>query len=319
VKEAEDGTKGLISFVERMFYDPGPTERAVSLLLSPLSWLYGGGMWLRRRLAKRRRYPVPILSVGNLVVGGSGKTPFTIALASHYQDQGVWIVSRGYGRRSRGLVEVSHPGRILCDVEASGDEAMEMARALPGAGVIVSEDRHQGIEKALERGAGIIILDDGFNRVEIEKFEILLEPEGIPNRRVLPAGPFREFPATASVADLQLREGREYRRRVRLSDPTERMLLVTSIARPDRLDPWLPPELLGRITLPDHAWFDGEKLHALMKAYGAESLLVTEKDAVKLEKFQLPLSRLKLQLEIDHGVRDAVDRYLKETANATQN
>ena len=299
-----------------MLYDPGPAERVVSLLLTPLSWLYGGGMWLRRRLVKRRRYPVPILSVGNLVVGGSGKTPFTIALASRYQR--VWIVSRGYGRRSRGLVEVSRPGEILCEVERSGDEAMEMARALPDAGVIVSEDRHRGIEKALERGAGMIILDDGFNRAEIEKFEILLEPEGIVNRRVLPAGPFREFPATASVADLRLREGREYRRHVTLNDPTEQMLLVTSIARPERLDPWLPPGLLGRITLPDHAWFEEERLRALMERYGAESLLVTEKDAVKLEKFQLPLSRLALQLEIDHGVLDAVDRYLKETKYATQ-
>ena len=308
--------RGIVSFAERMFYAPGPMEWSVSLLLTPLSWLYGGGMRLRRKREKRKRFPVPVVSVGNLVVGGSGKTPFVIALASRYE--GVWIVSRGYGRRSRGLLEVSRPGAILCDVAESGDEAMEMARALPRAGVIVSEDRGRGIERALDLGAKLIVLDDGFNRVEIEKFDILLEPEILPNRRVLPAGPFREFPSTAVRADLQLKEGRDYHRKVELIGGTERMVLVTSIARPERLEPWLPPEVVARIYRPDHAWFGEEELRKLLRRYRAESLLVTEKDAVKLEGFQLPLSRLKLQLWIDPRVFSAVDRYVKETY-ATQN
>ncbi|WP_456393346.1 tetraacyldisaccharide 4'-kinase [Nitratifractor sp.] len=281
-----------------------------SAALLPLSWLYGTGMWLRRKAAKRRRYPLPIVSVGNLVLGGSGKTPFVITLASRYE--GVWIVSRGYGRHSRGLVEVSRPVEILFDVAAAVDEAMEMARALPRCGVIVSEDRLAGIRRALDLGAQVLLLDDGFNRVEIEKFEILLEPERLPNRRVLPAGPFREFPSTAREADLWLKEGREYRREVSIEAPTERMLLATSIARPERLEPWLPREVVGAFLLRDHDWFDEERLLEAMKYHGATSLLVTEKDAVKIEGFQLPLSRLKLQLAIDSGVLDTVDRYVKE-------
>jgi tetraacyldisaccharide 4'-kinase len=303
--------RGAAGFVERLFYDPGPVERSLSAALAPLGWLYGGGMWLRRRLAARHRYPLPVVSIGNLVVGGSGKTPFVIALASRYE--GVWIVSRGYGRRSRGLVEVSRPGEILASVEESGDEAMEMARALPGAGVVVSEDRGKGIERAMELGAKVILLDDGFNRVEIEKFEILLEPERVPNRRVLPAGPFREFPSTARFADLSLKEGREYHREVRIDGAKERMLLATSIARPERLEPWLPEGVVGRLTLPDHGWFDPDAMREAMARTGAESLLVTGKDAVKLEGFQLPLSLLKLQLRIDPGALAAVDRYVKET------
>jgi tetraacyldisaccharide 4'-kinase len=302
----------LSAFAERMFYAPGPAERSVSLLLTPLSRIYGGGMWLRRRLAKRRRYPVPVVSVGNLVVGGSGKTPFVIALGGRYAGRKVWVVSRGYGRRSRGLVEVSRPGTILCGVEESGDEAMEMARALPRAGVIVSEDRGAGIGRALELGAELILLDDGFNRVEIEKFEILLEPAKVPNRRVLPAGPFREFPSTASAADLYLKEGREYHRNVRVENPAKRMILATSVARPERLEPWIPGEVVARIQRPDHAWFDETELREALKRHRAESLLVTAKDAVKLEAFQLPLSLLRLQLEIDPGVFDAVGRYVKE-------
>ena len=280
-------------------------------MLLPLGWLYGSGMWLRRRLAVRRRYSFPIVSIGNLVVGGSGKTPFVIILASRYE--GAWIVSRGYGRRSRGLVMVSRPGEILASVEESGDEAMEMARALPRVGVIVSEDRHEGIERARERGAKVVFLDDGFNRVGIEKFEILLEPERVPNRRVLPAGPFREFPSTALFADLRLKEGREYHREVRVEGATERMVLLTSIARPERLDPWLPSGVVARVHRPDHAWFDEQELWEILKRYGATSFLVTGKDAVKVEGFQLPLSLLKLQLWIDPGVLAAVDRYVKET------
>jgi tetraacyldisaccharide 4'-kinase len=298
------------AFVETYFYAPNFFHRLLSFALLPFAGLYGGGMWLRRRLTRRRSFPFPIISIGNLVVGGSGKTPFTIALASRYE--GVWIVSRGYGRRSRGLVEVSRPGEILASVEESGDEAMEMARALPQAGVLVSEDRIRGIERARELGAKVVVLDDGFNRVEIEKFEILLEPERLPNRFVLPAGPFREFPSTASRANLRLKEGREYRREVTVLGATERMVLLTSIARPERLDPWLPPGVVARIHRPDHAWFDERELREILERYGATSFLVTGKDAVKLEGFQLPLSRLALQLRIDPSVWSVTDRYMKE-------
>ncbi len=302
--------RSLNVLAERVFYHPTGSDRLLSAALAPLGWLYGSGMWLRRRLAKRENFGVPIISVGNLVVGGSGKTPFVIALASRYEK--VWIVSRGYGRRSRGLVEVSREGEIHAPVEASGDEAMEMARSLPHASVVVCEDRREGIRYAREAGAELILLDDGFNRVEIEKFEILLEPEHLPNRRVLPAGPFREFPSTAHHADLQLKEGRDYHRMVRVEHPGRRMVLATSIARPERLDPWLPEGVVARYLLPDHGWFDSGELKALLHRYRADSLLVTGKDAVKMEAFQLPLSVMKLQLEIDSAVFAATDRYLKE-------
>ncbi|ADV45666.1 tetraacyldisaccharide 4'-kinase [Nitratifractor salsuginis] len=302
--------RGIEAFAERLFYRSGLPERILSTLLSPLGWGYGSVMWLRRHLARRRSFGLPIISVGNLVVGGSGKTPFVIALASRYEN--VWIVSRGYGRQSRGMVQVSRRGEILCPVEASGDEAMEMALALPEASVLVSKNRSEGIRRAVEEGAELVILDDGFNRVEIEKFEILLEPEVLPNCRVLPAGPFREFPSTAAKADLQLKEGREYRRRVRILDPAPRMLLATSIARPERLKPWLPEEVVGHYRLPDHHWFDEKALAEALRRHRADSLLVTGKDAVKMQGFQLPLSVMELQLEIDSSVFEAVECYLKE-------
>jgi len=266
-----------------MFYAPGVVHSAASMLLLPFSLLYGSGMFLRRQFAKRRSYPVPIVSVGNLTVGGTGKTPFVIELASRYEKSAV--VSRGYGRRSSGLVEVSRWGRIDCSVAESGDEAMLMAEKLPESTVIVAENRHEGILHALSTGAKVILMDDGFNRVEIEKLEILLEPEKIVNRRVLPAGPFREFYSTAKKADLILKEGREYRRSVTCDGSSGTMMLAASIARPERLEPYLPDGVSGRYIVPVHAWFDENSLKRAMEGCGADTLLVTEKDLVKMKGF----------------------------------
>ena len=298
------------AWVERLWFDPGPGARLTSYALLPVAGLYGAGMALRRKLVRRRSYDIPIVSVGNLVVGGTGKTPFLAALAGRYE--GAWIVSRGYGRRSRGLVTVSEPGRILASVEEAGDEAMLLARKLPQTGVIVAENRAEGIETARRRGAHLVFLDDGFNRVEIAKFEILLEPAKLPNRFVMPAGPFREFPSTAGLADLSLKEGRDFYREVQIEGGRERMLLATAIARPERLEPWLPEGVVERLVLPDHGWFDEARLRETMERYGAQSLLVTEKDAVKMEGFKLPLSLMRLELCISDAALAAVDAYVKD-------
>ncbi|MDQ7047067.1 MAG: tetraacyldisaccharide 4'-kinase [Sulfurovum sp.] len=127
-------------FFERMFFSPQWYHYPIIIVLTPLSLLYGIGMFLRRVFATKRSFGLPIVSVGNLMVGGSGKTPFVIALASRFE--GVTIISRGYGRLSQGLIEVSRRGKILVNVEQSGDEAMLMAESLPHCSVIVSEDRH---------------------------------------------------------------------------------------------------------------------------------------------------------------------------------
>jgi len=162
-------------FFETMFFTPKWYHYPIILLLFPLSFIYGSLMFLRRIFTSKNTFSIPILSVGNLIVGGSGKTPFVIALASRYE--GVSIISRGYGRESQGLIQVSAKGKILSSVRQSGDEPMLMAKSLPNASVIVSEDREIAIELAMREGAKLIILDDGFNRVNIKKFEILLEPQ----------------------------------------------------------------------------------------------------------------------------------------------
>ncbi|MEA3418974.1 MAG: tetraacyldisaccharide 4'-kinase [Campylobacterota bacterium] len=303
--------KNLIrDFFEELFLAPRPYHYFFMLLLLPFSLSYGVIMLIRRLTAHREVFPLPIISVGNLIVGGSGKTPFVIALASRYPK--TTIISRGYGRESSGLIVVSRRGEILVSVRESGDEAMLMARSLPECSVIVSEDRKNAIKKAIEEGAEQIILDDGFNRVAIDKFEILLEPDQIANSLPFPAGPFREFSFCRKYADLAVKENRDFQRDVTLSDLSEKMLLVTAIANPQRLDPYLPEGIVGRCYLPDHAYFDEGELQKMFKEYTADSLLVTEKDEVKMSGFKLPLSIMRLKLKINDAILYEIDEYVQE-------
>jgi len=302
-------TNSMVSFFERLFFKPTLLDWVLILLLLPLSLLYASLMFLRRMLTFKKLYSVPIVSIGNLTVGGSGKTPFVISLAKKYEN--AFIVSRGYGRESKGLVEVSSHGKILTDVFASGDEAMLMATSLEKASVIVSEDRNIAIEKAISDGAEVIFLDDGFNRVNIKKYEILLFPSKIKNYFTFPAGPFREFFFMKNLADLALFENRDFKRMVEVENATEKMLLVTAISNPERLDSFLPNGVVSKFYLEDHAYFEEEVLKSKMREVGATSLLVTQKDEVKMHGFKLPLSVMKLELQIKNDVLEKINRYIE--------
>lgn len=302
----------MTRFFETLFYHPRWYHWVVALLLLPLSLLYAAGMWIRRKLTQRRSYSVPIISVGNLVIGGSGKTPFVIALAVQLIQKRVAIISRGYGRQSSGLIEVSREGELLVSVEQSGDEAMLMALRAPRASVIVSEKRGVAIEKAMALGAEVILLDDGFNRVEIEKYEILLEPAYNANRLPLPSGPFRECVCATAAADLQLKESRDYVRKVHFQSLSGRMVLVTAIADPIRLDAFLPDGVVAKVYLDDHAYFELSTLQDILRQHEADSLLVTEKDWVKLQGFDLPLSLMKLELELNEGIIPQIESYIRQ-------
>jgi len=297
-------------FFEKMFLSPSCYHFIVILLLTPLSLIYAMLMFIRRIMARKQDFCVPIISIGNLLVGGTGKTPFVIALAQRYEK--VAIISRGYGRQSRGLVEVSHEGKILSSVEKSGDEAMLMAQSLSHASVIVSETRILGIALAIEQGAKCIFLDDGFSQVHIEKFDILLEPESIHNYLPFPAGGFREFFFMKNRANLVLKENTDFERKVSFENLTERMLLVTAIANPKRLDSYLPKGIIAKHYLADHAYFEEERLKKLCDTYGATSLLVTQKDAVKMQGFKLPLSLMKLELKLEEEYFRIINEYVEK-------
>ena len=189
--------------IERNLYDPSPAWFALGVILAPLSLLYTLIVCLKRLFAKPQKFKIPIISVGNLTLGGSGKTPLVRALFKEFSEEfKTCIILRGYGRKSRGLLEVALGGRILCDVGQSGDEAMEYALFLRGANVIVSEDRTAGILRAQTLGFELVILDDGFSKFNISKFDILLRPQSVPKLPFcLPFAAYRYPPFFYKFAD----------------------------------------------------------------------------------------------------------------------
>ena len=232
-------------FIDRYFYKPNFLHICISIVLLPISIFYLIIATLRRKCAKYYDFKIPIISVGNLIAGGSGKTPFICEIARDFKS--VAVISRGYKRKSKGLVVVSHNGEICATQEQSGDEAFLIALSLKNASVIVSKDRVAGILEAQKLGAKIIFLDDGF-RFNFKKLNIILSPKLEPFFKLpLPSGIYRENPF--AKGDLNLKEGVDYTREVGIENATARMLLLTAIANPTRLDEFLPPNIIGKIFL----------------------------------------------------------------------
>jgi tetraacyldisaccharide 4'-kinase len=174
---------------------PGPGLRA-------LAWLYRGLIALRAALYRRgwlevHRLPVPVLVVGNLVAGGSGKTPLTIALARGLAERG-WrpgIVSRGHGRRSRDPVQVT----AGMAPETCGDEPLLIARQT-GLPVFVDADRVAAAHRLVAAGCNLVIADDGLQHRRLGRDIEIEVVDGVRrhgNGRLIPAGPLREPPGRA--------------------------------------------------------------------------------------------------------------------------
>ncbi len=172
-------------------------------ILLPLAWVYGGAMAVRNRcygsgIFTVRRLDVPVISVGNMTAGGSGKTPLVAFIARHLQSMGrtVGIVSRGYGRRSAGPVIVSRGDSILVGAATGGDEAVMLARQVPGIRMVVAERRVEAAEIAVrELGADVLVMDDGFQHRALHRDLDILVVDGrhdVRREPMLPAGYRRE-------------------------------------------------------------------------------------------------------------------------------
>ena len=297
--------KSLVFWVEEYFYNPNLFQKIISLSLLPLSWLYCFCMYIRFKTKKEEDFEIDIISVGNLNVGGSGKTPLVSTLALRYKN--VAIVLRGYGRKSKGLYVIKDSNTILEDVSVSGDEAMIYAKKIPNAIVIVSEDRKKGILKAKEMGAKIVFLDDAYSKHDIKKLDLLIKVD-TKNQNCLPAGAFRER-VWADKKTITLIDGVDFKRVVTLKNRCNKMSLVTAIARPQRLDKFLPA-VVAKNYFEDHHSFTKDELDEILKKDGSDSLLVTYKDLVKIESYGFPLSLLDLDMEVDERVFLIIDEYI---------
>ena len=201
----------LASLQQRLLTTP------LRLLLIPFSWLYAAAIWIRNRLYALgvfsvQTLPCTVISVGNITVGGTGKTPAVIAIAGHLQKAGlrVAILLRGYKRKAReGITIVSDGKQIYASARESGDEAYMMARCLSGVPIIVGRERYLAGQIALERfNVDVLLLDDAFQHRQLGRDVDILtvpatHPFGNPSR-LLPAGPLREPPSALQRADIIL-------------------------------------------------------------------------------------------------------------------
>lgn len=196
------------SFLQRVWYDR--EAQWVSFLLLPLSWLFGLVVVCRRAayrlgLLRRIRVARPVVVIGNVTVGGTGKTPFTIWLATQLQAKGlrVGIVLRGYGGTS------AHWPRDVSSESSSqevGDEAVLLA-SRTAAIVVAGPDRVAAAQRAIECGAQIVLSDDGLQHYRLARDREIVVIDGrrsLGNRRLLPAGPLREPVSRLAQADLRV-------------------------------------------------------------------------------------------------------------------
>jgi tetraacyldisaccharide 4'-kinase len=279
---------------------------SLACLLLPLSWLYCGGVRLRRLAYRQgwlqsRRLPAPVLVVGNLTVGGTGKTPLVLWLSGFLRREGYrpGIVTRGYGGRGKRWPRLVDAHSDPFDV---GDEPVLLARH-SGCPVVAGPDRVAAGEMLLaDSGCDIIVSDDGLQHYRLRRdLEILVvdAARGFGNGHCLPAGPLREPKARHREVDLTLCNGgpcpggQAMRlvpdRLVDLRNPEitrslaelrgQRVTAVAGIGNPDRFFQLLRSYglHLNERPYPDHHPFSREDMASWLPG----PVIMTEKDAVK--------------------------------------
>ena len=296
--------------------------------------------WYARDPVRTRRLERPVVSVGNLVVGGSGKSPLVATLARLLSAaaERPSVLSRGYRRRepSDGVVVVSDTARVIAPAPQAGDEPYMLARALPGVPVLVSPDRFLAGRLA-ERtfGCTVHLLDDGYQHVQLARdVNLLIVSREDLDATLLPFGTLREPLQAAGYADAVLVPGSEddkdavqarlgidtiFRMTMRYGAPTSinpfgaplqqpsgrRAVAFAAIARPHRFFGALREmgfDVVREIAFRDHRWFTDGDVESIRRAAadaGADVVMTTEKDAVRLAGCPTSWTFLPLELDVE--------------------
>ncbi|MGC9008251.1 MAG: tetraacyldisaccharide 4'-kinase [Halothiobacillaceae bacterium] len=311
-----------------------------SLLLAPLGWLWC--RLARRRLLAYRtggkhaeRLPVPVVVIGNITAGGSGKTPLTLWLARHLQAAG-WhpaVISRGYGARIEGA-----PQRVRVDslaVEVGDEPLLLKCRLGEAVEVIVHPERAKAGRRAIELGANVLLLDDGLQHLQLARdveIAVVDAARGVGNGRCLPAGPLREPIERLQEVDAVVVQGGqpaagEWGMRlvpgdaVNLIDGSRRPLsdfigwpcdALAGIGHPERFFVMLRG--LG-LTIEGHPFADHHAFSAAdLAPFTTRPLLMTEKDAVKCQAYAQPNHwYVPVEADVDAGLAEFIQSRLESS------
>lgn len=299
-------------------------------ILSTLAFVYGFITRVRRKILKPRACPLPVVSVGNVVVGGAGKTPLVRALCHNLRAMGQTphVLMRGYGGRLKGIHQVNPDLHTSQDV---GDEAIYLSQN--GETVWIGANRYASAQKAYDSGATILILDDGHQDLTLAKdFRIVVIDAifGLGNGCVMPAGPLREpMDLTWHEADHIIIVGDipdplnnvtipqipceiikpQFQMPHQPNAPKELLPLhrpvvaFSGIGLPEKFHASLTHagyQILEWVTFPDHHIFSTEELSQLQRSaakYGA-ALVTTAKDYARLPD---PFKRMIFMADINFG------------------
>jgi tetraacyldisaccharide 4'-kinase len=283
-------------------------SREPPLWTAPLelaSLAYRAGSLVHRVLARPAQASVPVISVGNLTVGGAGKTPVAALLASRLAQKGrrPAVLSRGYGRRGRAPLLVSPDSRVQ-DV---GDEPLLLARR--GLTVFVGPGRALLARIAVQRGADVLVLDDGLQHHALARdLDIVVADasNAFGNGRLLPRGPLREppgalrrvrngllwltrcdFPRDPTVARLPAWPTVESQYLAAADLRGKRVFLFAGIARPGSFEATaraLGAQIAGARWFRDHHFYSPDDLRSLRSAAAGALLVTTEKDLLRIDQ-----------------------------------
>jgi len=303
---------------------------SLSFLLFPFSFIFGAIATLRRKAFQKgwlhsKTFTIPTICVGNLRVGGTGKTPHVEYIARFlYQNHQIAMLSRGYGRKTKGYIHANESSNLSSEI--IGDEPMQYVNKFPNAEVAVCEKRKKGIENLLNKNPElkVVILDDAYQHLAVNySVKILLTEYHRPffEDYPLPYGRLRECRSASKYADIIIvtkcpenltKEQKahflqklkrkphqevfftkiEYKQKAE-SNENLMILLLTGIANPTPLVQYLKTQYhkIHQLHFPDHHAFtnkDIEKIIRLKEKLGGENctIITTEKDAVRLQAFK---------------------------------
>lgn len=301
----------MIQWLDKYFFKPNFWQKILIFLLLPFSYIYALIAIVNTKIRSKISFDIPIISIGNLTLGGNGKTPICKAIAKIFENKKTFIILRGYKRKGKDLKIIKSNNQIFYNVDESGDEAMEYALNPYIYGVIVSIDRTRAIKLAIEQNAELVLLDDAFSKFHINKFDILLESAQKPYYDfTLPSGMYRLPLYYRSKANYIAIENIDFIRHSKVKY-TKNTILISSIAKPFRLSKYLN-KVKAYYFFSDHYKFTKNQLQKLLLKHNCDTFMLTLKDYVKIKDFGFKINIIELDIELKEKFKNTIKSYVEK-------
>ena len=273
------------------------------------NWCYDAGVCSKHTL------DIPVISIGNIAFGGTGKTPMVIHLCKKLKEQGYKpsVISRGYKRKSQDLVVVNDGSNTIADVNSAGDEPYLIATKLLDVPVVVSNEKVQAAKYVVEnfKDVNVIVMDDGFQYRKLERVLDIVLLNGSEC-----SGLLREPKSSLKRADIVLTLDKQYSiselsdNNFNTATPNESVYAFCGIANPDSFFNFVQSnniDIKGQSVFQDHHQYSKESIQNLESSInksGTNSIITTEKDLVKLsedflKRYKVYIVRLNIIFEDD--------------------